>query len=151
MVTTTITLRKLTWKSKWEFNNKYPDTYTIEDVFKIKPSSLVWLYYTHEKISFVDEVWNTIKEKVGDLKDINKPSIDVEFLTERFSDSYKNRSYQELRNIITTKRLNNQSISVNLLESFREKRSERSGKKWSSEVYTKRTLQGQNHGKLNIN
>jgi hypothetical protein len=146
----TITLRKLTWKSKWDFNNKYPEHYTLQDVFKQKPSSLVWLYYTHEKITFVDEVWNEIKEKVGGLKDIPKPGIDKDFMTKRFGGQYTQKSYMELRNIISAKKLNGQPIDSYLLETFRKKKSERGGKMWSSEVYTKATLQGQNHNRLKI-
>jgi hypothetical protein len=146
----TITLRKLTWKSKWDFNKKYPEHYTLLDVYNHKPSSLVWLYYTHEKITFVDEVWNEIKDKVKGLKDIPKPGMDKDFLTQRFGGYFTQKSYGELKKIITAKKLNGEVITVDLLENFKKKKSERGGKMWSSEVYTKATLQGQNHNRLKI-
>lgn len=148
IVLTNVSLRKLTWKSKWDFTEKYQGL-TMEEVFKMKPSSLWWLYCKYEKISFMDEILEKLEEKFP-LKRIQKPGIDPTQMEYFDNLSFETKSYEELKKMISAKRLNGQSVPLRLVEIFRQKKSERIVTDIKSSMsISKRSLQSINHGKLN--
>lgn len=143
-----VSLRKLTWKSVWDFTPKYQGM-TLERVYQIKPSSLWWLYCKYEKISFVDEILETLETKFP-LQRIQKPGIDPSQIDNYFSGfTYENKSVTELDKMIRAKRINGQTITPRLLEVYRDKKSERKSKDVDVNI-SKRTLQSVNHGNLHI-
>ena len=64
--------RILTRKSRLGFG-KYSDLYTVEDILKINPRYIVWVYSAFDKISFAPD----ILEELG-CRQISKPGKDEE-------------------------------------------------------------------------
>jgi hypothetical protein len=145
----TITLRKLTLKSKWEFTEKYRG-WTIEQVMKFHPSSVWWSYCKLEKITYTDDILNELKEKFkGGFEEISKPGIDKSQIDNYFEGfTYQSKSYSELLKIIRFKKMNGQEVSISLMEEYRKKRSERMNVPKDKRVYSKLSLQGINQGHL---
>jgi hypothetical protein len=143
-----VSLRKLTWKSVWDFTPKYMGM-TIERVFEIKPSSVWWLYCRYEKISFVDEVLEVLESKFP-LERIQKPGIDPTQIDNYFNgNTYKEKSLFEIEKMIQAKRINGQVVPKSLIEELNQKRVDRKRTDFDV-VISKRSLQSVNHGKLRI-
>lgn len=143
-----VSLRKLTWKSVWDFTPKYMGM-TIERVFEIKPSSVWWLYCKYEKISFVDEVLEVLENKFP-LERIQKPGIDPTQIDNHFGgNTYKDKSLVEIEKMVQAKRINGQVVPKRLIEELNQKTVDR--KRTDLDVIiSKRSLQSVNHGKLRI-
>lgn len=118
-----ISLRKLTFKSKWDFNPKHQGI-GILDVFNEQPSSILWAYLNLEKISFVDEVLDKLQERYPTLKRIQKPGVDKEQYGEIMNQKnpFKDKTYQELKKIMMAKRLSGERPSKMLVNAFVKKR-----------------------------
>jgi hypothetical protein len=145
----TITLRKLTLKSKWEFTSKYQG-WTIEQVMKFHPSSVWWSYTNLQKITYTDDILEVLEEKFkGGFQRIEKPGIDKNQIGDFYNGvTYQTKSYSELLKIIRFKKMNSQPVPVSLMEEYRKKRSERMNVPKDKRVYSKLSLQGINQGHL---
>ena len=145
----TITLRKLTLKSKWEFTQKYQG-WTIEQVMKFHPSSVWWSYTNLQKITYTDDILEVLEEKFkGGFQRIEKPGIDKGQIGDFYNGvTYQTKSYSELLKIIRYKKMNSQPIPVSLMEEYRKKKSQRMSVPKDKRVYSKLSLQSINHGHL---
>jgi hypothetical protein len=145
----TITLRKLTLKSKWEFTQKYQG-WTIEQVMKFHPSSVWWSYTNLQKITYTDDILEVLEEKFkGGFQRIEKPGIDKGQIGDFYNGvTYQTKSYSELLKIIRFKKMNSQPIPVSLMEEYRKKKSQRMSVPKDKRVYSKLSLQSINHGHL---
>jgi hypothetical protein len=145
----TITLRKLTLKSKWEFTSKYQG-WTIEQVMKFHPSSVWWSYTNLQKITYTEDILEVLEEKFkGGFQRIEKPGIDKNQIGDFYNGvTYQTKSYSELLKIIRFKKMNSQPVPVSLMEEYRKKRSERMNVPKDKRVYSKLSLQGINQGHL---
>jgi hypothetical protein len=145
----TITLRKLTLKSKWEFTSKYQG-WTIEQVMKFHPSSVWWSYTNLQKITYTDDILEVLEEKFkGGFQRIEKPGIDKNQIGDFYNGvTYQTKSYSDLLKIIRYKKMNSQPVPVSLMEEYRKKRSERMNVPKDKRVYSKLSLQGINQGHL---
>jgi hypothetical protein len=145
----TITLRKLTLKSKWEFTSKYQG-WTIEQVMKFHPSSVWWSYTNLQKITYTDDILEVLEEKFkGGFQRIEKPGIDKNQIGDFYNGvTYQTKSYSDLLKIIRYKKMNSQPIPVSLMEEYRKKKSQRMSVPKDKRVYSKLSLQSINHGHL---
>ena len=116
-------LRKLTLKSKWDFNNKHQG-WTIEQVLKFSPKSILWAYLNLQAITFMDDILDELQKKYPALERIEKPGIDKEQyeILQNRKNPWEKFSYQKLLNILTAKKLNNQPIPVALHAEFKKKK-----------------------------
>lgn len=147
-----VKLRKLTFRSKWDFSPKHQG-WSIEDVMKFNPKSLLWAYLNLEKISFVDEVLDVLQEKYPTLKRIEKPGVDKGQF-DSVAD-YKNPwlkfTYNELKKIVAAKKINGEFIPKPLLNQLQKKKIEFQKEKHDANfdftnVDSKIALQRKNHG-----
>ena len=145
----TITLRKLTLKSKWEFTSKYQG-WTIEQVMKFHPSSVWWSYTNLQKITYTEDILEVLEEKFkGGFQRIEKPGIDKGQIGDFYNGvTYQTKSYSELLKIIRYKKMNSQPVPVSLMEEYRKKKSQRMNVPKDKRVYSKLSLQSINHGHL---
>lgn len=109
-----VALRKLSFKSKWDFSTKHQGL-TIEDVLKFYPKSVYWAYTHLEKISFVDEILDILEEKFSTFRRIDKPGIDKEQYDELDSlnvkvNFWEKYSLDELLKIKKAKNINGEPI-----------------------------------------
>lgn len=146
----TITLRKLTLKSKWEFTEKYKG-WTIEQVMKYHPSSVWWSYCKLEKITYTDDILDVLNQKfIGGFERIQKPGVNKSQIDDYYSGvTYQSKSYSELLTIIRFKKMKGEVIPISLMEEFRDKKSQRMNVPKDKRVYSKLSLQSINHGHLN--
>jgi len=147
-------LRKLTMKSIWDFSGKHQG-WTIQKVMEYAPKSLLWAYLCLEKISFVDDVLNMLKEKYKDLEFIEKPGIDKEQYEDldNQSNPWSKYSYPELKNINAGMRANGKRVPRSLLATMDRKKSFYLKDKHDADfkytnVDTKARMQAKNHGKI---
>lgn len=157
-VSSSVNLRKLSWKSKLQgIVSKYGSN-TVEWVANNHPSTLVYIYYHFEKISFVDEILDYLEAIFEKFERIDKPgfnrSMTKYVLTKyRGSDntpflSYNNFSYDELKRKMAGYRINNAEPPDDLKNAFMRKKAERSTTlDKTNHVDSKQKLQGKNHGR----
>ncbi len=123
-----VALRKLSFKSKWDFSSKHQGL-TIEDVLKFYPKSIYWAYTHLERISFVDEILDILDEKYPTFRRINKPGIDKEQFNElealnvrvNFWEKY---SLEELEKIKTAKNINGEPVPRGLKQEIAKRQAE---------------------------
>jgi hypothetical protein len=121
MINDKITLRKLTLKSKMDgINNNYQG-WTIEQMFKYKPYDLLKTYYYFEKITFTDDVINLLKEKFDKFIEIEKPGYDKYIYDNVLTNE---KTYQELKKLITYLRIIKKEIPTWLIELYYIKKNE---------------------------
>ena len=121
-----VALRKLSYKSKWDFNSKHQGL-TIEEVMKFFPKSLYWAYTHLEKISFVDDVLFELANKFPKtFRRIDKPGIDKEQYEEytQGQNPYAKFSYPELSDMLKAKVLNNEKIDGFFYREYKKKKYE---------------------------
>ena len=141
----TVSLRKLTWKSVWDFTPKYMGM-TIERVFEIKPSSVWWLYCRYEKITFMDEILEALESKFP-LERIQKPGIDPTQIENHFGGYvYSDKSIVELEKLIQAKRINKQSVPKDMITELNKKKIDRDRIDFNRHI-SRQTLQSVNHGR----
>ena len=151
-ITDSVRLRKLTFRSKWDFSNKHQG-WTIEEVFKHNPKSILWAYLNLQAISFTDDVLSELQKKFPRLQLIEKPGIDkeqFEYITD-FQNPWKKYSYPELKNIITAMKINKERIPKLLYDVYWMKKDQYIKDKKDSKdpfqnVDTKAKMQGKNQG-----
>lgn len=139
-------LRTLTMKSKWSYTQNYQGK-SVEEILKIHPSTIYWVYCFKPEITFNEEVLGVLEVLFENFKRIDKPNVDHEQFEKQFSNLWDRKSYKELKDIITTKKMNNEPIPPRLLEVFHQKRMVRSDNIYSKIVYTKGQLKSMNQGK----
>lgn len=121
-----VALRKLSYRSKWDFNSKHQGI-TIEDVMKFFPKSIYWAYTHLEKISFIDEVLDDLAIKFSKtFRKINKPGIDKEQYDEYVSGSnpFEKYTYPEMRDMLNAKRASNEKIDGFFYGAYKDKKHE---------------------------
>jgi len=148
-----VSLRKLTLKSKWDFTPKHTG-WTIAEVLKFNPKSILWAYTHLQKITFMDDILDELQKKYPDLERIEKPGIDKEqydFLVDK-SNPWLKFSYDELKNIIAAKKINKQKIHKLLYDVYYQKKDEHKIDKAKAKdpfqnVDRKEKMQRRNQGK----
>ena len=149
-----VKLRKLTMRSTWDFNPKHQG-WTIDKVMEYAPKSLLWAYLCMEKITFVDEILEMLKEKYDGLELIEKPGVDKEQYNEldNQSNPWSKFTYPELKQINAAKRANGQRVPRSLLATMDRKKSFYLKDKHDADfeytnVDSKATMQAKNQGKI---
>jgi hypothetical protein len=140
-----VLLRKLTLKSKVSgLSIKYPNK-TVAEVMEIHPSTIWSIYCRFEKITFTDDILETLEVMFDSFKKIPKPGIDKNQINNTASMVvYAQMSYQSLLKLIQHKKINKIDIPSDLYTAFNRAKHSRIAKKNKPEVYTKSSLLAQN-------
>jgi hypothetical protein len=147
-----VALRKLSFKSKWDFTPKHLG-YTIDDVLKHYPASVYWAYTNLEKISFVDDILTILSEKFPTFRRIDKPGVDVAQYDEYKGtkvNPWEKYTYEELKGILVAKKKNKQFIGDDFYSVYRRKRYETFRAHSGKNELDRKKMMSVNHGHNNI-
>lgn len=154
VINSRVSKRTLTKKSKWEFSKKY-EGYTVEQIMEIHPITLYWGYTHLEKIDFNDEILEFLEERYEDtFVKIIKPNIDkdqFENALKGFGKTLSSMNLIELKKLIAYKRINKIEISEEVLDAYRQAKSNRIATLTKKDGVTKASLARKNQGHKNTN
>jgi len=154
VINSRVSKRTLTKKSKWEFSKKY-EGYTVEQIIEIHPITLYWGYTHLEKIDFNDEILEFLEERYEDtFVKIIKPNIDkdqFENALKSFGKTLSSMNYIELKKLIAYQRINKIEISEEVLDAYRQAKSNRIATLTKKDGVTKASLARKNQGHKTTN
>ena len=154
VINSRVSKRTLTKKSKWEFSKKY-EGYTVEQIIEIHPITLYWGYTHLEKIDFNDEILEFLEDRYKNtFVKIIKPNIDkdqFENALKSFGKTLSSMNYIELKKLIAYQRINKIEISEEVLDAYRQAKSNRIATLTKKDGVTKASLARKNQGHKTTN
>lgn len=153
---TKVMLRKMTKKSVLgDEGGKYAG-WTVGKLLDNDPKKLFYIYTHYEKISFVDEVLDELKEKGYPVRHIDKPGTDKDQYRDhsegglsKLIEKLESKSIEDLENYIKAKKINRQFIEPIAYDILRKKkRGELSAYMPTKNVEYKGVMKARNQGKL---
>jgi len=148
-----VMLRKLALKSILGDESGIYKGWTVEKLLNNAPKKLYYIYTHYEKISFVDDVLDALKEKGFPVKRINKPGVDKEQYMDymdtkssRFLANVESKSIEDIEKLIKAKGMNKQKIDPRVKEILKTKKREHDKSYRVSKNTEKRSvMQAKNH------
>jgi hypothetical protein len=148
-----VMLRKLALKSILGDESGIYKGWTVEKLLNNAPKKLYYIYTHYEKISFVDDVLDALKEKGFPVKRINKPGVDkdqymdyIDTKSSRFLANVESKSIEDIEKLIKAKGMNKQKIDPRVKEILKTKKREHDKSyKVGKNIEKRSVMQAKNH------
>jgi hypothetical protein len=148
-----VMLRKLALKSILGDESGIYKGWTVEKLLNNAPKKLYYIYTHYEKISFVDDVLDALKEKGFPVKRINKPGVDkdqymdyTDTKSSRFLANVESKSIEDIEKLIKAKGMNKQKIDPRVKEILKTKKREHDKSyKVGKNIEKRSVMQAKNH------
>jgi|688.fasta_scaffold24923_11 hypothetical protein len=148
-----VMLRKLALKSILGDESGIYKGWTVEKLLNNAPKKLYYIYTHYEKISFVDDVLDALKEKGFPVKRINKPGVDkdqymdyTDTKSSRFLANVESKSIEDIERLIKAKGMNKQKIDPRVKEILKTKKREHDKSyKVGKNIEKRSVMQAKNH------
>jgi hypothetical protein len=148
-----VMLRKLALKSILGDESGIYKGWTVEKLLNNAPKKLYYIYTHYEKISFVDDVLDALKEKGFPVKRINKPGVDkdqymdyTDTKSSRFLANVESKSIEDIERLIKAKGMNKQKIDPRVKEILKTKKREHAKSyKVGKNIEKRSVMQAKNH------
>jgi hypothetical protein len=148
-----VMLRKLALKSILGDESGIYKGWTVEKLLNNAPKKLYYIYTHYEKISFVDDVLDALKEKGFPVKRINKPGVDkdqymdyTDTKSSRFLANVESKSIEDIERLIRAKGMNKQKIDPRVKEILKTKKREHDKSyKVGKNIEKRSVMQAKNH------
>jgi len=152
-----VMLRKLAKKSVLGDEGGIYRGWTVEKLLNNAPKKVFYIYTHFEKIGFVDEVLDELKEKGYPVKKIDKPGVDkqqykdrMQMGNEKFYSNLESKSIEDIEKLITAKNINKQKIDPIIRDILdRKKRESKDARSSNKNVDRKSVMQAKNHSRYN--
>jgi len=151
-----VSLRKLTKKSVLgDEGGKYKG-WSVGKLLDNDPKKVFYIYTHYEKISFMDEVLDELREKGFPVRHIDKPGVDKDQYRDysergvsKLADNLEGKTIEELERYIKAKKINKQKVEPFVYDILRnKKRGELSAYMPTKNVEYKGVMKARNQGKL---
>ena len=151
-----VMLRKMTKKSVLGDEGGIYRNWTVQKLLDNAPKKVFQIYTNYEKITFVDEVLDELKEKGFPVKPIQKPGVDKEQYreymekgSEKFYSNLESKSIEDIKKLLKAKGINKQFIDPNIYKILDKKRQDSDDShRRNKNVERKFVMAAKNHDKF---
>jgi hypothetical protein len=152
-----VMLRKLTKKSVLGDEGGIYRGWTVEKLLNNAPKKVFYIYTHFEKIGFVDDVLDELKEKGYPVKKIDKPGVDKQQYEDynetgsaKFYSNLDSKSIEDIEKLIQVRGRNKQKIDPNIYRILdKKKQGSNDVNRRNKNVERKSVMQAKNHNRYN--